>query len=32
MEPFSATLAQDGLAECDPPGKNPLKYSVVGGN
>jgi len=25
IEPFSATLAQDGLAECDRPGKNPLK-------
>ena len=27
IEPFSATLAQDGLAECDP-----LKYSAVAGN
>ena len=26
--PFSATLAQDGLAECDRPGKNPLEYSA----
>jgi len=25
-------LAQDGLAECDQPGKNPLKYSAVAGN
>jgi len=24
--------AQDGLAECDQPGKNPLKYSAVAGN
>jgi len=32
IEPFSATLAQDGLAECDQPGKNPLKYSAVAGN
>jgi len=32
IEPFSATLAPDGLAECDQPGKNPLKYSVVAGN
>jgi len=29
IEPFSATLAQDGLAEWDQPGKNPLKYSAV---
>jgi len=28
IEPFSAALAQDGLAECDQPGKNPLKYST----
>jgi len=26
IEPFSATQAQDGLVECDQPGKNPLKY------
>ena len=32
IEPFSDTLAQDGLAECDQPGKNPLKYSAVAGN
>jgi len=32
IEPFSATLAQDWLAECDQPGKNPLKYSVTTGN
>ena len=32
IEPFSATLAQDGLAECNQPGKNPLKYSAVAGN
>jgi len=31
IEPFSATLAQDGLAECDQSGKNPLKYSAVAG-
>jgi len=24
-----ATLAQDGLAECDQPWKNPLKYSAM---
>ena len=28
-EPFSALLAQDRLAECDQPGKNPLKYSAM---
>jgi len=27
-----ATLAQDGMAECDKPGKHPLKYSVMAGN
>jgi len=32
MEPFSATLAQDGLAERNQPGKNALKYSAVAGN
>ena len=32
IEPLSATLAQDGLAECDQPGKNPLKYSSMAGN
>jgi len=32
FEPLSATLAQDGLAECDQPGKNPLKYSAMAGN
>jgi len=32
IEPFSSTLAQGGLAECDQPGKNPLKYSAVAGN
>jgi len=29
---FSATLAQDGLAECDQPGKIPLKYSATAWN
>jgi len=29
---FFATLAQDGLAECGQPGKNPLKYSTTAGN
>ena len=32
IEPFSATLAQDGLAECDQPGKNPLKYAATAGH
>ena len=32
IEPFSATLAQDGLAECDQSEKNPLKYSAMAGN
>jgi len=32
FEPFSATLAQDGLEERDQPGKNPLKYSTMAGN
>jgi len=32
IEPLSVTLAQDALAECDQPGKNPLKYSAVAGN
>jgi len=32
IEPFSVTLAQDGLAECDQPGKNPFKYSAVAEN
>jgi len=32
IQPFSATLAQDGLAECDQTGKNLLKYSAVVGN
>jgi len=32
IEPFSAALAQDGLAECDQPEKIPLKYSVIAGN
>ena len=31
-EPFFATLAQDGLSECDQPGKNPLKYPAIAGN
>ena len=31
IEPFSATLAQDRLVECDQPGKNPLKYSATPG-
>ena len=31
-EPFSATLAQNGLAECDQPGKNPLKCCVMARN
>ena len=30
--PFSATLAQDRLAECDQSEKNPLKYSSVAWN
>jgi len=29
IELFSVMLAQDGLAECDQPGKNPLKYSAT---
>ena len=29
IEPLSATLTQDGLAECDQPGKNPLKYPTT---
>ena len=29
IEPFSATLALDRMAECDQPGKNLLKYSGV---
>ena len=32
IESLSATLAQDGLAGCDQPGKNPLKYSATPGN
>ena len=32
IEPFSATLAQNGLAEYDQSGKNPLKYSAMAGN
>ena len=32
IEPFSATVAQNGLAECDQPGKDPLKYSATAGN
>ena len=32
IEPFSATLAQDGLAECDQPGKNLLEYTAMAGN
>jgi len=32
IEPFSATLAQDGLADCDQSGTNPLKYSAMAGN
>ena len=32
IEPFSATLAQDGLVEYDQPGKNLLKCSAVVGN
>ena len=31
-ESFSVTQAQDGLAECDQPGENPLKYSAVAGS
>ena len=31
-ERFSVTLAQDGLAKCDEPGKKPLEYSAVAGN
>ena len=29
VEPFFATLAQDGLTECDQLGKNPSKYSAI---
>ena len=29
IEPFSATLAEDDLAECGQSGKNPLKYSAM---
>jgi len=32
IKPFSATLAQGGLAECDQPGINPLKYSATNGH
>jgi len=32
IDTFSTTLAQDGLAECDQPGKNSSKYSAVAGN
>jgi len=32
IELFSATLAKDGLAECDQPGKNSLKFSAMVGN
>ena len=32
IEPFSATLAEDGLVECDQPRKHPLKYSAIAGN
>jgi len=32
IELFSATLAQNGLADCDQPRKNPLKYSATSGN
>jgi len=32
IEPFSATLAEDGLAECDQPGKDPLKHFTMTGN
>jgi len=32
IEAFSATLAQNGLAEFDQPGKNPLKFSTMAGN
>ena len=32
IEPFSASLAQDGLVECDRPGKSPLKYIAMAGN
>jgi len=28
-EPFSAMLAQDGLAEYEPPGKTPLKHPAM---
>ena len=31
-ELFFATLAQNGLSECDQPGKNPLKYPAIAGN
>ena len=32
IERFFTTLAQDGLAEYDQPGKNPLTYSAMAGN
>ena len=32
IEQFSATLAQDGLVECDKSGKNPFKFSSTAGN
>ena len=32
IEPCSTTLTQDGLAECDQPGNNPLKNSAMAGN
>jgi len=32
IEPFSATLVQDGFAECDRPGKDPLEYFAMAGN
>jgi len=32
IEPFFATLAQNGLTQCDQPGKNPSKFSTIDGN
>ena len=32
MEPFSATLTQDELTECDQPGQNSLNYSATAEN
>ena len=32
IEPFSVTLAHYGLAECEQPWKNPLKYAAMARN